>query len=190
MMLSPAICDIFLCYASWWTILKNYLLNQDTLASAVAEEMQKIYKNELGPEPVPLTVPGEAIAEEDVSLILFIYTIIGGWNPCMTSVIGLAFSIVYFIFRCIFLMWTMGVTMMKVLLKMRVKMKMAHWRKSELSYMTSWYFPFTIFIWQYRLPIMSNNILFYCFLFLFSLLNLNLDIQMHINGCFKYLLNL
>ena len=55
----------------------------------------------------------------------------------MTSVIGLAFSIVYFIFRCIFLMWTMGVTMMKVLLKMRVKMKMAHWRKSELSYTTS-----------------------------------------------------
>ncbi|KAG5122633.1 hypothetical protein JHK84_040973 [Glycine max] len=40
--------------------------HQDTLASAVAEEMQKIYKNELGPEPVPLTVPGEAIAEEDM----------------------------------------------------------------------------------------------------------------------------
>ena len=28
--------------------------------------MQKIYKNELGPEPVPLVVPGEAIAEEDM----------------------------------------------------------------------------------------------------------------------------
>ncbi|XP_027331695.1 ribosome biogenesis protein NOP53 isoform X2 [Abrus precatorius] len=40
--------------------------HQDMLASAVAEEMQKIYKNELGPEPVPLTVPGEAIAEEDM----------------------------------------------------------------------------------------------------------------------------
>ncbi|XP_004491045.1 ribosome biogenesis protein NOP53-like [Cicer arietinum] len=40
--------------------------HQDTLASAVAEEMQKIYKNELGPEPVPLTVPGEAISEEDM----------------------------------------------------------------------------------------------------------------------------
>ncbi|KAJ1430897.1 Ribosome biogenesis protein Nop53/GLTSCR2 [Sesbania bispinosa] len=40
--------------------------HQDTLASAVAEEMQKIYKNELGPEPVPLTVPGEAVAEEDM----------------------------------------------------------------------------------------------------------------------------
>ncbi|XP_061351708.1 ribosome biogenesis protein NOP53-like [Gastrolobium bilobum] len=40
--------------------------HQDTLASAVAAEMQKIYKNELGPEPVPLTVPGEAIAEEDM----------------------------------------------------------------------------------------------------------------------------
>jgi len=71
MMLSPALCDIF-CHASWQTILKIYLLNQDTLASAVAEVMQKIYKNELGPEPVPLTVPGEAIAEEDVSLILLI----------------------------------------------------------------------------------------------------------------------
>lgn len=38
------------------------------LASAVAEEMQKVYKKELGPQPVPLTVPGEAINEEDVSL--------------------------------------------------------------------------------------------------------------------------
>ncbi|KAI9126842.1 hypothetical protein K1719_002438 [Acacia pycnantha] len=40
--------------------------HQDTLACAVAQEMQKIYKDELGPEPVPLTVPGEAIAEEDM----------------------------------------------------------------------------------------------------------------------------
>ncbi|KAI4306519.1 hypothetical protein L6164_029790 [Bauhinia variegata] len=40
--------------------------HQDTLASAVAEEMQKVFKNELGPAPVPLTVPGEAIAEEDM----------------------------------------------------------------------------------------------------------------------------
>ncbi|KAK7276451.1 hypothetical protein RIF29_17590 [Crotalaria pallida] len=39
--------------------------HQDTLATAVAEEMQKIYKDELGPEPVPLTVPGEAIPEEE-----------------------------------------------------------------------------------------------------------------------------
>lgn len=59
------------------TILNFLLLNQDTLASAVAEEMQKVYKKELGPEPVPLTVPGEAIAEEDVSLIIFINIIIG-----------------------------------------------------------------------------------------------------------------
>lgn len=44
----------------------SYESHQDTLASAVAEEMQKIYKSELGPEPVPLTVPGEAIAEEDM----------------------------------------------------------------------------------------------------------------------------
>ncbi|XP_058744901.1 ribosome biogenesis protein NOP53 [Vicia villosa] len=40
--------------------------HQDTLATAVAEEMIKVYKNELGPEPVPLTVPGEAISEEDM----------------------------------------------------------------------------------------------------------------------------
>lgn len=56
-------------------MLRTLLLNQDTLASAVAEEMQKIYKNELGPEPVPLTVPGEAVTEEEVSLIVFIYVI-------------------------------------------------------------------------------------------------------------------
>lgn len=31
-----------------------------------------MYKNELGPQPVPLTVPGEVIDEEDVSLILFL----------------------------------------------------------------------------------------------------------------------
>jgi nucleolar protein 53 len=47
------------------------LFNQDTLATAVAEEMIKVYKDELGPEPVPLTVPGEPISEEDVSLIVF-----------------------------------------------------------------------------------------------------------------------
>lgn len=44
-----------------------WLQLQDSLARAVAEEMQKIYQNELGPKPVPLTVPGEAINEEDVS---------------------------------------------------------------------------------------------------------------------------
>jgi hypothetical protein len=47
------------------------LFNQDTLATAVAEEMIKVYKDELGPEPVPLTVPGVPISEEDVSLIVF-----------------------------------------------------------------------------------------------------------------------
>ncbi|KAA8534003.1 hypothetical protein F0562_031520 [Nyssa sinensis] len=40
--------------------------HQDSLARAVADEMQKIYRNELGPQPVPLTVPGEAIDEEDM----------------------------------------------------------------------------------------------------------------------------
>lgn len=42
----------------------NFL--QDSLAHAVADEMQKIYTKELRPTPVPLTVPGEAIDEEDV----------------------------------------------------------------------------------------------------------------------------
>ncbi|KAK6929542.1 Ribosome biogenesis protein Nop53/GLTSCR2 [Dillenia turbinata] len=40
--------------------------HQDSLAHAVAEEMQKVYKDELGPEPVPLTVPGEVIDEEEM----------------------------------------------------------------------------------------------------------------------------
>ncbi|KAL7613019.1 hypothetical protein Lser_V15G09072 [Lactuca serriola] len=40
--------------------------HQDSLAHAVADEMQKIYTKELRPTPVPLTVPGEAIDEEDM----------------------------------------------------------------------------------------------------------------------------
>uniref|UniRef100_A0A0E0DLV3 Ribosome biogenesis protein NOP53 n=1 Tax=Oryza meridionalis TaxID=40149 RepID=A0A0E0DLV3_9ORYZ len=39
--------------------------HQDSLAQAVADEMRKIYTKELGPKPVPLIVPGEAITEED-----------------------------------------------------------------------------------------------------------------------------
>ncbi|XWS07583.1 hypothetical protein CRYUN_Cryun41cG0001400 [Craigia yunnanensis] len=39
--------------------------HQDSLAQAVSEEMQKVYKNELGPQPVPLTVMGEVIDEGD-----------------------------------------------------------------------------------------------------------------------------
>ncbi|KAJ8537217.1 hypothetical protein K7X08_035618 [Anisodus acutangulus] len=40
--------------------------HQDALACAVADEMQKIYRNELGPEPIPLVVPGEAVNEEEM----------------------------------------------------------------------------------------------------------------------------
>ncbi|CAL5343711.1 unnamed protein product [Camellia sinensis] len=40
--------------------------HQDSLARAVADEMQKIYRHELGPEPVPLTVPGEVVDEEEI----------------------------------------------------------------------------------------------------------------------------
>lgn len=71
----PSYLGSWSCHESWWRVWKTYLLNQDTLACAVAEEMQKIYKDELGPEPVPLTVPGKAITEEEVSLILFICVI-------------------------------------------------------------------------------------------------------------------
>lgn len=39
--------------------------HQDSLAQAVADEKRKEYMKELGPAPVPLIVPGEAIAEED-----------------------------------------------------------------------------------------------------------------------------
>ncbi|KAK3172168.1 hypothetical protein Dsin_032505 [Dipteronia sinensis] len=42
-----------------------YESHQESLAQAVAEEMQKVYQNELGPEPVPFTVPGNAIDDED-----------------------------------------------------------------------------------------------------------------------------
>ncbi|XP_071706858.1 ribosome biogenesis protein NOP53-like [Rutidosis leptorrhynchoides] len=39
--------------------------HQDSLAKAVADEMQKVYSKELRPAPVPLNVEGEAIDEED-----------------------------------------------------------------------------------------------------------------------------
>lgn len=39
--------------------------HQDSLAQAVADEMQKVYRRELAPQPVPLIVPGEIIDEED-----------------------------------------------------------------------------------------------------------------------------
>ncbi|KAK9913818.1 hypothetical protein M0R45_037626 [Rubus argutus] len=52
--------------------------HQEALAHAVAEEMQKVYRNELGPEPVPLTVPGETVDEEEVSVFYsFMYHLPG-----------------------------------------------------------------------------------------------------------------
>ncbi|KAI9156129.1 hypothetical protein LWI28_001065 [Acer negundo] len=42
-----------------------YESHQESLAQAVAEEMQKVYQNELGPEPILFTVPGHAIDDED-----------------------------------------------------------------------------------------------------------------------------
>lgn len=46
---------------------------QDSLAQAVAEEMQKVYRSELGPLPVPSIIPTEAITEEDVSIFSLIF---------------------------------------------------------------------------------------------------------------------
>ncbi|KAJ0555401.1 putative ribosome biogenesis protein Nop53/GLTSCR2 [Helianthus annuus] len=42
--------------------------HQDSLAQAVADEMQKVYTKELRPAPVPLTVEGGVIDEEDVDV--------------------------------------------------------------------------------------------------------------------------
>ncbi|KAJ3703477.1 hypothetical protein LUZ61_007182 [Rhynchospora tenuis] len=39
--------------------------HQDALAKAVADEMQKLYKIELAPDPVPLTVAGEVVPDEE-----------------------------------------------------------------------------------------------------------------------------
>ncbi|MQL82136.1 hypothetical protein Taro_014614 [Colocasia esculenta] len=39
--------------------------HQDALAQAVAVEMQKVYRKELGPQPIPLTVEGEVIDDEE-----------------------------------------------------------------------------------------------------------------------------
>ncbi|CAH9085662.1 unnamed protein product [Cuscuta epithymum] len=40
--------------------------HQDALAVAVADEMKKVYRDELGPEPVPLTVPGDTVDEDNM----------------------------------------------------------------------------------------------------------------------------
>lgn len=50
-----------------------FLTLQESLARAVAEEMHKAYHNELGPEPVPLTVPGVEMDEEEVGKISFYF---------------------------------------------------------------------------------------------------------------------
>lgn len=43
------------------------------LARAVADEMKKIYKSELGPQPIPLIAAREVIDDEEVSFCLMIY---------------------------------------------------------------------------------------------------------------------
>lgn len=46
------------------------------MAQAVADEMQKIYRKELAPQPVPLIVPGQVIDEEDVSYKFIVLVLI------------------------------------------------------------------------------------------------------------------
>ena len=48
------------------------------LAEAVAQEMQKVYKNELGPEPVPLTIDGNNNIEDEAGLLSVCNRIING----------------------------------------------------------------------------------------------------------------
>jgi hypothetical protein len=43
--------------------------------------MRKIYTKELGPKPVPLTVLGEAVAEEDVSSMTNSYWVLNIARP-------------------------------------------------------------------------------------------------------------
>ncbi|ONK78573.1 uncharacterized protein A4U43_C02F20240 [Asparagus officinalis] len=43
----------------------NVKARKDSLAQAVADEMQKVYQKELAPQPVPLVVAGEVFDEED-----------------------------------------------------------------------------------------------------------------------------
>ncbi|CAI0415583.1 unnamed protein product [Linum tenue] len=54
--------------SAFWREVADQILSliQDSLAKAVAEEMQKVYQSELGPQPVPLTVQGDAIEEEEM----------------------------------------------------------------------------------------------------------------------------
>ncbi|KAK4834816.1 hypothetical protein QYF36_000964 [Acer negundo] len=47
----------------------TYESHQESLAQAVAEETKKVYQNELGPEPIPFTVPVNSIDDEDVRAI-------------------------------------------------------------------------------------------------------------------------
>ena len=51
---------------------------QDMLAEAVAQEMQKVYKTELGPEPVPLTIDGNNNIEDEAGLLSVCNRIING----------------------------------------------------------------------------------------------------------------
>ncbi|CDY23909.1 BnaC04g01280D [Brassica napus] len=52
--------------------------HEDMLAEAVAQEMQKVYKNELGPEPVPLTIDGNNNIEDEAGLLSVCNRIING----------------------------------------------------------------------------------------------------------------
>ncbi|KAI3827693.1 hypothetical protein L1987_01776 [Smallanthus sonchifolius] len=50
----------------WTSHWSEAFISRDSLAHAIADEMQKVYTKELRSTPVPLTVDGEVIDEEDL----------------------------------------------------------------------------------------------------------------------------
>uniref|UniRef100_A0A803M430 Ribosome biogenesis protein NOP53 n=1 Tax=Chenopodium quinoa TaxID=63459 RepID=A0A803M430_CHEQI len=75
--------------------------HKDSLAQAVAEEMKKIYKKELEPEPIPLTVPGEPVTEDDpfIPSLSFAWLEVPSVNfPCSIFLVAI-FYLLYFLKR-------------------------------------------------------------------------------------------
>lgn len=102
--------------------------------------MQKIYRNELGPEPIPLIVPGEAVNEEDVSLSRYCLVSVFDHGPCR-CIMGNVFYTPYeyalkthLPLRCISSKRTVGVTQR---MKIEWKMDTQILRKGKLLYCSS-----------------------------------------------------
>lgn len=97
------------------------------MALAVAEEMKKIYKKELEPEPIPLFVPGEPVPEEDVSLYLIYSTWFEPFASCGCYLIQNKKLIMVNCTRDIFWKWAMEM-MMKWMRKIKLKIVMLKMR--------------------------------------------------------------